>query len=170
MFLQDYLLRVDDVFLYLCSLSLIASFIVFREFNSHTLTTIIVIVSEAISSKIQVPLMSFSRYLGVELGRLSWYGTWFLIALFVVYILFKTHEWLNISTSVVSDRVGKFFIAYASLQALGYTDAFFFQSSVLDLIYRYGIASITISITLILFWELKREKMNGRVVSHRIDG
>tara|TARA_R110001583_G_scaffold190502_1_gene354805 strand:- start:483 stop:992 length:510 start_codon:yes stop_codon:yes gene_type:complete len=168
--LQEYLLKVDEVFLYISSLAMLVSFFVFREFNSHTLTSIIVIVSEAISSKLENPLMVLATNSSNEIGRLIWYGTWMLIAFFVVWILYKSHEWLNISSSSVSDKIGKSFIAYASLQALGYADSMFFQSSILDSVYRYGIASVTVSVTLILFWELRRVKVNGRVVSHHSDG
>lgn len=168
--LQEYLLKVDEVFLYMSSLAMLVSFFVFREFNSHSLTSLIVIVSEAISSKLEIPLMNFATDSGLEIGRLIWYGTWMLIAFFVIWILYQSHVWLNISSSSVSDKIGKCFIAYASLQALGYADSMFFQSVILDFIYRYGIASITVSVTLILFWELLRAKANGRVVGHHIDG
>lgn len=168
--LLDFLIKVDDLFLYICSLALIASFIMFKEFHSHTLTSLIVFTSESISEKIHTPLLNLTLASGVNEGRLIWYGTWMIMAFIVVWLLYKGHEWLNISSSPVSDKIGKFFIAYASLQTLGYADSFFFKSELIDCVYRYGIASVTVSVTLVLFWELLREKANGRVVGHYSDG
>lgn len=168
--LLDFLIKVDELFLYVCSLALIASFILLREFHSHTLTSLIVFASEFISEKIHTPLLDLSLAAGVSEGRLIWYGTWMIMAFSVIWLLYKSHEWLNISSTSVSDKIGKFFIAYASLQALGYADSFFFKSELIDGVYKYGIASVTVSVTLVLFWELLREKANGGVVGHHFDG
>jgi len=143
--MTNFLLSIDNNMFYVYSLALLASILKNREFCSLSLTTLIVLVANLTMLQIRDPLLTFANSTG-DMAWQVWFGAWAMANLFVISSLYLSHRRLNISTSKVSSIVSLHFVALCALQCVGYVDEVYFNTNTLDLVYRFGIPTINISI------------------------
>lgn len=143
--MTNFLLSIDNNMFYVYSLVLLASILKNKEFCSLSLTTLIVLVANLTMLQIREPLLMFATGSGHVTWQI-WFGAWASANLLVISCIYFAHRRLNMDTSKVSSIVGLHYVALCALQCLGYVDEIYFDSNVLDLIYRFGVPTINISI------------------------
>ncbi len=161
--MTNFLLSIDDNMFYVYSLVLLASILKNKEFCSLSLTTLIALVANLTMLQIRDPLLTLANNAG-DMAWQIWFGAWAISNLFVVSFIYLSHRRLNMNTSKVSSIVGIHFVALCALQCLGYVDEVYFNSDTLDLIYRFGVPSVNISIGVtILGFLLFRSEQYARI-------
>lgn len=135
---------------YFYSLALLASVWRYKQFSSLALTTLVVLVSNLSMLQLRDPLLLLARSYPDHKWQI-WFGVWSLANLAVISLLYYSHRRINLNTTRVSSIVGFHFVALCAVQCMGYVDETYIQSTTLDLIYRFGIPSINISIGLTIF-------------------
>ena len=90
--------------------------------------------------------------------KFIWYGTFCLIDMLVIYLLFKFHKLLKQNVSAVAEVAGAAFLCLATIQVLFFVEQYVFTSSMIRPIYQYGIPLINVALLplLLLLWMTQR--------------
>lgn len=146
-----------SVFGYL--LLLVASLLYERKLNSVTITIFVIYLS-IISSILLVPVL-YGLASGAEIyHKFAWYGSWILIDVFCIWLIFYLHQVQQLRATQLSLVVSVSFIATALIQAIDFIDRATLQSNFFATAYQVLIAiSNTCMLPLILyFWWVEIQK------------
>ncbi|UAA37386.1 hypothetical protein KIH87_11740 [Paraneptunicella aestuarii] len=141
---------------YLYSLVFLVGIALFKKQTSLVITSTFLAIAEFIMQAINDPVREFFNDKSVEyVLRLSgWIVFWSLVALFIIAMLQKVHQWLNIAKGRELKVVQSCYVVVILLHGMFYINAMFLGTTILDMGYRYGILIMNIGIALYLLTEL----------------
>ena len=96
--------------------------------------------------------------------KFIWYGTFCLIDMLAIYLLFKFHKLLKQNVSAVAEVAGAAFLSLATVQVLFFVEQYAFTSSLIRPIYQYGIPLINVALLplLLLLWMTQKYQIKQR--------
>lgn len=148
MHFNEIVMELDSYLSYLYSGLFLVSLAVFKKHTSLSITIVLLALAEFVMQGITMPLLQIvsdksTPYI-IRLG--VWLMTWICIDLFVVYMLQKAHEWLNLSKGIELQIIQGAFIAFMVLHLIHFIDRMLIRSDVLGLCYQFGIPLLNFSI------------------------
>jgi len=152
------LLEIRDWLPFLYSLLFVVSIGVFKKHTSLSLIVVLLALFEFISNAITLPLLDIMNDKSIDyVIRLSaWVGFWVLSNRLIIELLQRAHEWLNITKGKELVMVQGAYIGLISLLAIDFINQITFKTIVIDVLYRFGIPTINLSIAgYLLFAMLK---------------
>ena len=97
--------------------------------------------------------------------KFLWYGTFGLLDVVAIYLLYKFHNLLRQNVSIVAEFAGGAFLLLATLQAIFFVEQYLFLSEYTRPIYQYGIPLVNVLLMpiLIVLWVIHTNPFKGRL-------
>ena len=134
--------------------------------SSVLITFTVVAVTNGVMTSLVPVLYQIAAKEGIAY-KFVWYGTFCLIDVLAIYLLFKFHNMLKQSVSAVAELAGVAFLLLATLQSLFFVEQYLFLTDYTRGLYQYGIPLINTILMplLVLVWAMQnvtfRQKFHG---------
>jgi hypothetical protein len=94
-------------------------------------------------------------------NKFLWYGTFCLLDVIAIYLLYKFHNLLKQNVSAVAELAGAAFLLLATVQSVFFIEQYLLQTSYTKALYQYGIPLINIMLMpmLVVLWLTKRNPL-----------
>lgn len=152
--MQHLFLEINNYLVAIYLLVLLASIFIFKEFNSHTLSALLMLTFEIIMRLAENPIYDFILTLGVHFGRLFWFGFWSVFNILFVRIIYYLHDRLSLKKGRASRLVTKALMLFVVIHILGYFDAYFIRTEFSEICFLALKAAGQIAIILVLLYDL----------------
>ncbi len=164
MSLNTILLEIGDYIPYLYSLVFLVSIAMSRKLTSLSIIVILLAVAEFAMHSARDPIRELLNDKTIEyIVRLSaWIVFWTLVDLFIIIVLQKVHQWLNLAKTRELMVVQGCYLLIMCLHLMFFVNAWFVQISFIDTAYRLAIPIVNITIAVYLLVELLLYARNSR--------
>ena len=97
--------------------------------------------------------------------KFLWYGTFCLLDVVAIYLLYKFHNLLKQSVSILAEVAGGAFLLLATLQTTFFVEQYLFFSEYTRPLYQYGIPMINVllMLMLVILWTIQKNPLKGRL-------
>lgn len=138
----DYLFKLDDFLSILYSIVLLLSIGYFKRITALTLAAILLLVAEVFMHFMRDPLLAFARSLEQGWTEITWYGTWLLTNLIIIYLFHKMHQTLYITKTKHTNAIIWMIIAASALQVMRFLNSISFNYELVTTVYKFGIPTL----------------------------
>ena len=131
----------------------------FKQVNSTVICIALLFAMESLMNIIREPLLSLD-------SREAWYGTWTLLHVVTVALLYKTHALLKVNLAKITNMVALANVSLACVQTMRYMERSLFNGAFFESWYYLSVSAINVSVALIVIYSVfKEEKPVGMYVS-----
>ncbi len=162
----EFILFSLDKYLFIAYfLLLITAIRIEKKVSSVLITFTVVAVTNGVMTSLVPMLYQLAANDGIGY-KFIWYGTFCLIDVLAIYLLYKFHSMLKQSVSGVAEVAGVAFLLLATLQAVFFTEQYLFSTDYSRAFYQYGIPLINIALlpALVMLWLLQRMPLKQKVL------
>lgn len=156
MHINELVLEIGSYLPYLYSLLFVVSIGIFKKHTSLSLIIVILALAEFAMEATTLPLLSTLNNKSIEyVIRLGvWVLFWGMVDLLIIWLLQKTHIWLNISKGKELKFVQGAYILLIALLLVHFINRVVTEISIVDLVYHFGVPIINFTIAAYLLFNV----------------
>ncbi|MBU1310481.1 MAG: hypothetical protein KKE30_13245 [Gammaproteobacteria bacterium] len=161
----EFLLFSLDKYLFIAYfLCLILAVRIEKKASSVLITLTVVALANGVMTSLVPLLYRLAANDGIEY-KFIWYGTFSLIDVLSIYLLYKFHKLMKQNVSSIAELAGAAFLSLATLQVAFFIEQYAFASSYLKPFYQYGIPLINVLLlpVLVFLWVAQRYHIKQRL-------
>lgn len=135
-----------------------------KKASSILITFTVVALSNGVMTSLIPVLYRVAANEGVEY-KFIWYGTFCLIDILSIYLLYKFHKLMKQNVSFIAEIAGIAFLVLATFQTMFFVEQYVFSTNYTRQIYQYGIPLINLVLIflLVVLWVAQKQQVNQRL-------
>ncbi len=139
------------------------AFFIEKKFSSITVTLLVLFLSKGMVSLVRPDLMVLASNNGL-FYKFTWYGSWMLVNIVCLLLIFKFHSINNIRASNVAIVVSMAYVALTCIQAIDFIDRASFDSGFFATVYQLSIPTINIGLIPLICYYWLRDVSRMKVI------
>lgn len=157
--MNERVLEIGSYLPYLYSLLFILSIGIFRKHNSLSLIVVVLAIAEFAMITVRDVLVEVMLDKSIEyVIRLGvWVLFWSIVDLFIIWLLQKSHEWLNLTKGKELKTVQGAYILLIGLHFVMFINRMIIQVEPLDMLYQFGVPIINFTIAAYLMFNVLKQ-------------
>jgi hypothetical protein len=148
--MEEFFIGIESYLIYFYSLSLIAGILLFKELNSHVVSSIVMIFFEVITL-LESSIYDYVLTLGTHYGRALWYLTWILFSLLAVWSLDYLHRRFSLIRCISYRLIRTGFLLSIFINIIDCIDRYTFNSEITWFAILFAKSTIQIGFIVSLF-------------------
>jgi hypothetical protein len=143
---------------------LLAAIRIEKKVSSVVITFTVVAITNGVMTSLVPVIYQVAANEGIAY-KFVWYGTFCLIDVLAIYLLYKFHKMLRQNVSAVAELAGAGFLLLATMQSVFFIEQYALFSGYSKLLYQYGIPLINIILMplFILLWLMQRVPLRHKL-------
>lgn len=139
------------------------AFFIEKKFSSITVTLLVLFLSKGMVSLVRPELMIIASNNGL-FYKFIWYGSWMLVNIICLVLIFKFHSINKIRASNIAIVVSMAYVSLTCIQAIDFIDRASFNSGFFATVYQLSIPTINIGLIPLICYYWFRDVRKSRTL------